>query len=143
MDTSFIFEHYKMVRMTRRRKTSSCFEKASRRFTRKNTAFSKEENVVFRPTTRRFPSSKTSTSVVCSSKLIFVQQRYNLTPPETQPATRNFFRFSLGARACVYVPYIYKIKIKKKNIPIGLRLRAPKNILKNKNATGLRVAFFG
>ena len=46
-----------------------------------------------------------------------------LRPLETQPATRNFFRFSLGARACVCVPYIYKIKIKKKNIPIGLRLR--------------------
>ena len=29
-----------------------------------------------------------------------------LRPLETQPATRNFFRFSLGARACVCVPYI-------------------------------------
>ena len=54
-----------------------------------------------------------------------------LRPLETQPATRNFFRFSLGARACVCVPYIYKIKIKKKNIPIGLRLRAPENTPKN------------
>ena len=31
--------------------------------------------------------------------------------------------FLVHVRAYVYVPYIYKIKIKKKNIPIGLRLR--------------------
>ena len=48
--------------------------------------------------------------------------RVAVAPFGTQPATRNFFRFSLGVPACVCVPYIYKIKIKKNNIPIGLRL---------------------
>ena len=58
---------------------------------------------------------------------------------KTQPATRNFFRLSLGVRRRVCVPYIYKIKIKKKNIPIGLRFQREGNIGKY-SETQLRVA---
>ena len=49
-------------------------------------------------------------------------------PPKTQPATRNFFRFSFGVRMRVCVPYIYKIKIKKIISYIGLRCTRPRRV---------------
>ena len=49
---------------------------------------------------------------------------------KTQPATRNFFRFSFGVRVCVCVPYIYKIKIKKIIYYIELRCTRPRRVVK-------------
>ena len=70
------------------------------------------------------------------------------TPPKTQPATRNFFRFSFGVRVRVCVPYIYKLKLKKIIYYIELRCTRPRRVGENNtskkgNATGLRVAFYG
>ena len=48
---------------------------------------------------------------------------------KTQPATRNFFRFSFGVRVCVCVPYIYKIK--KIIYYIELRYTRPLRVGKN------------
>ena len=75
--------------------------------------------------------SKTPVSEGCKVAVAKCQSYAFRREQKTQPATRNFFRFSFGVRVCVCVPYIYKIKIKKIIYYIELRYTRPLRVGKN------------